>query len=87
MTFCQFQGGNIITTYEAINNTRGYLAVNSQSTQRQSLSNRERLLGTSGLAGGGAKWCASISTVCGCACMCVCLRVDGLSRDKVYPTW
>lgn len=41
---CQFQGGNIITTYEAINNRRGHLTVNSQSTQRQSLSATERWL-------------------------------------------
>lgn len=42
MTFRQFQGSNIITTYEVINNTRGHLTVNSQSTQRQSLSDGEK---------------------------------------------
>lgn len=51
MAFCQIRGGNNITRYEAINNTRGHLTVNSQSTQSQSLSNRERLLGIGWVAG------------------------------------
>lgn len=47
MTLSQFQGSNIITSYEVINNTRGHLTVNSQSTQSQSSFSRERLSGTS----------------------------------------
>lgn len=68
MTFCRFQGGNIITTYEAINNTRGHLTVNSQSTQRQSLSDGERLLGTSRLAGGWDVVCQRFHSECVCVC-------------------
>lgn len=75
--FVDFHGGNIITTYEAINNTRGHLTVNSQSTQRQSLSDGERLLGARRMAGGWDVVCQPFHWVCFvCVCVCRCGRLE-----------